>query len=169
MRIAFAGSHGTGKTTVLKELQKSFPKDNFIFEVARSEMTEKSSKDMTEKERSDFQLIIVKKQIELENSYSRFMSERSLYDFLAYSKGLENYNQIEKMIHKHLEKKPYDIVFYFPIEFELEKDGVRFESLEFQEKIDDLILATIPRNYVEIRGTLKERLHTILHTILIGS
>lgn len=37
----------------------------------------------------------------------------------------------------------YDYTFYFPICFALEDDGVRFEDLEFQKKIDNEILSII--------------------------
>lgn len=43
----------------------------------------------------------------------------------------------EKFVKRNYDR--YDILFYTPIEFPLEKDGIRFEDEEYQKEIDSLI------------------------------
>jgi nicotinamide riboside kinase len=64
----------------------------------------------------------------------------------------------------HLKDNPYDLVFYIPIEFPLEKDGVRFEDDEYQKIIDLQIIKYLKRYkipYITLTGTLEERLKQI--------
>jgi len=63
-----------------------------------------------------------------------------------------------------LKKYPYDLVFYIPIEFPIEKDGLRFEDEHYQEIIDLQILKLLKRYkipYITVSGTIEERLAII--------
>jgi predicted ATP-grasp superfamily ATP-dependent carboligase len=55
---------------------------------------------------------------------------------------------------------------YLPIEFELEKDGVRFTDPVFQKEIDTKILKSIenidPNKLIKVTGNLQERLDQII-------
>jgi hypothetical protein len=60
------------------------------------------------------------KQIIKEMEFDNFISDRTVFDILAYSKDLYLYYKIKNKFLEH--KNNYDIVFYIPIEFELEDD-----------------------------------------------
>lgn len=67
-------------------------------------------------------------------------------------------------------KKRYDIVFYVPIEFPLERDAIRYEGVEFQKQIDDIIvdgLHHFGQPYITLSGSLEERMDTIKKTIAL--
>ena len=64
--------------------------------------------------------------------------------------------------------KRYDIIFYTPIEFELEKDWTRFEDSEFQKEIDEIILQKLDEYripYITLRGSVEERIAIIENAI----
>lgn len=177
-RIALSGSHGTWKTTLLDRFQNAyqeyrmecvkanipFESYGFLTEVARSVIKEigKNPQDMTNSERIIFQGKILSKQIdkelELSMEKTNVIFDRSIFDILAYTETIEPLTiedaelkiQIFETAMEFLKKFPYDTIFYFPIEFELEKDGVRFEDLDYQKEVDKAI-----RKYIDFYKTLK--------------
>ena len=59
---------------------------------------------------------------------------------------------------------PKTLVFYFPIEFPVVDDGFRSKDEEFRKKIDENIKNILNYRhipYIEVRGTVEERLNTI--------
>lgn len=165
MRIALAGTHWSGKTTILNLLE-----GHKIKEQARALILELGNpKDMSDDERANFQQVLLTRQIRSELSMGDdFISDRSVYDILAYSEGCSNADDIVKQVFFYLSKNPYDLIFYFPIEFEMEKDGTRPEDEEYRKKIDSLIFTEMINNgepLIPITGTIEERLEKILSEI----
>jgi nicotinamide riboside kinase len=109
----------------------------------------------------------MKKQIEAENTMQDFISDRTVIDVLAYATTMCRPSmtaRLKDMAEMHLKDNPYDLVFYIPIEFPLEKDGVRFEDDSYQKIIDLQILKYLKRYkipYITLTGTLEERLKQI--------
>ena len=109
----------------------------------------------------------MKRQIEAENSMQDFISDRTVIDVLAYANTMCRPSmtaRLKEMVELHLEKNPYDLVFYIPIEFPLEKDGIRFEDEQYQKMIDLQILKYLKRYkipYITLTGTVEERLQKI--------
>jgi nicotinamide riboside kinase len=116
---------------------------------------------MNDKERANFQQVLLARQIRAELSMGNdFISDRSVYDILAYSLDCKNTDDIESQAKFYVANNPYDLIFYFPIEFEMEKDGVRPEDEKYRELID-LRIRTFAKNYITITGTIDERLEKI--------
>ncbi|HRH22145.1 MAG TPA: ATP-binding protein [bacterium] len=165
MRIALTGSHGVGKTTLFDNLV--LPRHNKIQEAARAEIARqgKLPHEMSEEEFFNFQLSLVHKQIELEQG--DFIADRSLFDMLAYAQDHPEHHLLRAIIEEHY--RPYDYVFYIPIEFALVIDDVRKDDLRYQKTIDERIkklLAEYQINYITISGAKERRLdliHSILH------
>lgn len=163
MRIWLTASHGCGKSTLTRNFQ------NQIEEIARGVIAEKWHPDTLSKEElDDFELVIMKRQIEAEqNMKDWFVSDRTVIDVLAYANTMCRPSmtaRLKEMAEMHLEDNPYDLVFYIPIEFPLEKDWTRFEDDSYQKIIDLQILKYLKRYkipYITLTGTVEERLRKI--------
>jgi|694.fasta_scaffold42522_9 nicotinamide riboside kinase len=165
MKIALTGTHGVGKTTLAKMLVERLNLP-YIHEGARSviEMLNTYSldyRDFGDEQRSLFQKCVVNLQLIVENSFEQgFVSDRSLFDCQAYSNfDIEVANIADR----------YDLIVYLPIEFELEKDGVRFTDPVFQKEIDTKILKSIenidPNKLIKVTGNVRERLEQVFTKI----
>ena len=151
MRVAISGSHSVGKTTLINAINSPYKK---IDEIARQVIQHKLPHEMSEQEFTEFEIRVLKKQIELEKG--SFIIDRSVYDILAYSKGHECYKQIKEMVKNH---KGYDVIFYIPIEFKLKKDKIRKNDENYREEIDKQIVKILKnKNVVELNGNLENRL-----------
>ena len=146
MRIALVGSHGTGKTTLLKAIEASGKFDGYrkITEVSRSLIEELGFNPLvgesTYEKKHDFEWKIFKKQVEEENKSPKFVSDRSIFDILAYASTLLDtidFAHFHTTVHQlRYERYPYDLLVFVPIEFPMEKDGIRPEDEEYRHEIE---------------------------------
>lgn len=167
MRIAVIGSHGTGKTTLSKLICEDL-NFNFIPDVARQAHEKKFP--INENTPPETQFWILSKQLELErNTATPWVSEKSLFDNLIYGgisiKDEEVLRVLEKIVFANA---TYDLIFYLPIEFSLEDDGLRSLDPEFQKKVDREFRGLLKKKkikFVEVQGTVKERVRKALSHI----
>lgn len=164
MKIAISGSHWVGKTTLLENLE--LENHTKITEIARDLIDILGNpKNMEPIDKSNFQHNVFMQQLLQEKKAVDFISDRSVYDIIAYSEWLYCYDFLEKMVNL---KKRYDAVFYIPIEFYLENDWVRFEWKEFQKEIDKRIvdlLETFNPDYYTLTWTVEERTENFYNII----
>jgi predicted ATPase len=160
------GSHGTGKTTLLKEVSTKFPEyyvtDGFsrpIIKIGR--MLELSN---DEKQYAINELSAWAYQNYL--THKNVISTRSVVDCIIYSQILAPDLDIENLIALFEETKDQvEYFFYIPVEFDYVADPDRL-SHDLQLKIDgvikDFIKKHIPEEKVIIlTGTVQERLDKI--------
>jgi len=147
-KVIITWSFGTWKSTIISLLEKNdFP---VINEVARKELDRLwlSSEDLIWKDLEEYQLNILKLQIEEEKRKQYFITDTSLVENLAYSQDLEIYSMLEKLVKNNLWK--YDYIFYFPIEIDLENDEKRYLDIAFQKYIDEMILSLYKKYWYEL-------------------
>lgn len=170
-RIVFTGAQGTGKTTVLKEMEALGC--NVITEVVRNlrEQGVKINEDGDKKGQT--KIFNTYKELLAEANPLGYISDRCLVDVLAYTIYLYNHGKIkdEKFVEKQkkqlvnfIRENPDIIYCYYPIEFELVADGCRSEDEEFRSEIDKIIkgiLEGLGLNYVLIRGEVDERVNKV--------
>lgn len=160
------GSHGTGKTTLLKEVSTKFPEyyvtDGFSRPVIKiGKMLELSN---NEKQYAINELSAWAYQNYL--SHKNVISTRSIVDCIIYSQILAPELDIENLVTLFEETKDQvERFFYIPVEFDFVADPDRL-SHELQVKIDGVIkefmVKHIPKEKVVIlTGTVEERLSTI--------
>lgn len=160
------GSHGTGKTTLLKEVSTKFPEyyvtDGFSRPIIKiGKMLELSN---NEKQYAINELSAWAYQNYL--THRNVISTRSIVDCIIYSQILAPELDIQNLITLFEETKDQvERFFYIPVEFDFVDDPDRL-SHELQLKIDGVIkefmVNHIPKEKVVIlTGTVEERLNKI--------
>lgn len=170
-RIVFTGAQGTGKTTVLNQIEASGKR--VITEVVRNLASKgvKINKDGDEKG----QAAIFKEYEKLlgEITAEGYFSDRCLIDVVAYTMYLHETGKVsEKFLNKQIktlqkfrEANPDITYCYFPIEFPVVADGVRDMDEEFRAAIDRNIQKLMQICGVQpiyIRGSIEDRLQKIV-------
>ena len=184
-RIAFSGSHGVGKTSLLSELYDWFVKRHFsvhvIPESARL-LTELSNnpdyflKDYT----LNKQLEVLLFQVAAEGlaahkvSNTILLSDRTGLDVWAYSKIKfpDTCNSsigvaLERLI-AELTLSTFERIYFVPIEFQLPKTRDRIQDVSFQKEIEKKIIELYVRYSVEfksISGDLSLRAEKVINDL----
>lgn len=175
MRIILTGAQGTGKSTVLHELEGRLKDYKIITEVVRN-LNKKGVK-INEAGDESGQRTIFDTYKEVLSAGGNYISDRGLSDVAAYTEYLYRYKmavgkeefvrEMNTMIRFAKENK--DVLFvFFPIEFPVVKDGVRSEDEGFRHTIDLYIRENLVRHdveYITVHGTVEERVKTILDAI----
>ncbi len=174
MRIALSSTHGCGKTSILNKLKEAYPSFHYVTEVARD-----CKYPLNEKTSYSTQDFILREQIrrELEKPINEIIiSDRSTYDNLAYAWYARDEGNISEEKFDELKRYAttwgmlYDHIFYIPIEFEMEKDGVRSENEDYRKNIDERVKELLwyykdEDNRTTLHGTVEERLETVKNVI----
>jgi predicted ATPase len=162
------GAHGTGKSTLLNEL-RSIPGYKFSDSVTR-----KSGAVLNQEGTDEGQLKILSAILDYEQANQLYQTDyildRSFIDFYAYTIYLYRRDQVTYETFKRIKSefkerlKHYTLVFYLPIEFDIEQDGVRSDDTEFQTEIDEIIRTTLTDNevsFIPVTGTVEQRVSDI--------
>jgi len=139
MKIAFLGTHGTGKTTLAHELVMNLKKKGvdagFMSEVARNcpfPINEETTK------KSQIWIILnqIIKELEEEGHYEILVSDRSVLDgYCYYVNKFGPADFLEPIIKKHLQT--YSYLIRVPIRKGLlTKDKIRSTNKQFQKDVD---------------------------------
>lgn len=156
------GAHGTGKTTLTEEIKKIKPD---IYITDGFSRPSKSIKNILKLDNYQEQVIIneLTKWNWLNNLRNvNYLSTRSIIDCIVYSRILgfdELSDNCINVWNDHFEKSDIKL-FYIPIEFEIEDDGIRFMDKSFQLEVDRGIRDFIKSYHldkIDVRGNIKER------------
>jgi predicted ATPase len=133
-KIYFTGSHATGKSTLARHVSQTYNLP-LLTEVARQILSEEELQMDSLRNNlnivDDYQLKIFQRQIEQDNKYTNFVSDRCIIDVLAYSaqhsrilpKLLKN-NVLTQCI-TNLKERNCFIFFVRPTKATMKEDGVR--------------------------------------------
>ncbi len=161
MKIAIAGAHGVGKTTFAKGLAKELNL-NYIHDIVREEAMRKGFV-INENTPSEVQLWLVARQWELEKTTPEdWIADKSLLDYWVYGEIVLKDGNLKNIIKEIAQgNAQYDFVFYLPIEFRMELDGVRSDNLKFQKEVDRRYKKTLKEfgiEYIALSGSSEERI-----------
>lgn len=160
LRIAFTGTHSTGKTTLCNALSEELDITNVI------NLTRDVPKDMRGTKEGQ-ELILTNYLYRIPRLDSHYVVDRSILDIIAYSLTA-NIGWSSSMVgglmefYKHSNFYPTHL-FYLPIEFELVQDGERPDEksrITVDSYIQELMGYNLP-NMHTITGTVEERLSKI--------
>ncbi len=143
MIIALSGTHGTGKTTLVKEIQTrivDYPLDGsdayshsgVLFRNKLMELLEPKYLQIFNTGWFDYLL----------NSYEDSISDRCVIDPLCYAREEYNMGKLSLRVLTHLENKTeelvkkYDYIFWLRPEFKIEDSGTRPIDEDYQNRID---------------------------------
>ena len=180
MKLAFTGSHSTGKTTLIQEIIKEAPNTasiKCVTEIARKIIRRGYLLNNEATEASYIQYINDQLYEERDiECYDYFLSDRTLLDPLAYmiaNKDFPGPTIEETFIQMMenvwlLEQTRYDFYIYFPVEFPLVFDGVRPNDEKYREAVDKEILYLLNKHsipFISVTGSVPERKKQILHLL----
>lgn len=169
--IALIGSHGTGKTTLLKYFKKAMPE--YIVTDGSSRMVRSFNNEIENKLSPKEEQLLINRisdtQWPHEIRFKKTIQTRTPLDHYAYSLAL-GYNDYARERLELFKGSNYKSVtyFYIPVEFDLVDDGIRYTSPKFQEKIDSILRSLIEEldiPIVTLTGSVQERLSTLLKYI----
>lgn len=140
MKILLVGAHGTGKTTLAKEIQKLYPHYDVIDGIHREAKRDGFQINQTWSWAS--QIETVRRYLQIVNKINDkgcFISLDSIIRQTAYAICNCLPKEVIGLMKElcYIEREHFaQAVFYIPIEFSLEKDGVRDMRLQFQKDVD---------------------------------
>ena len=179
MKIAFTGSHGTGKTTLLNDVKPILASRglSYVTEVARRIIQRGYPLNMDAN--VDSYIHYINDQLNAETTMvdcSIFISDRTLLDPLAYA--LVNNELPRPYIPEYfiemmqnvwlLEKDRYDLYVYFPVEFSMQIDNVRPQDEIYRWAVGDKIAALLGEHkisHIVMSGSPSERVDSLLQVI----
>jgi len=140
MKVAFIGTHGTGKTTLAHELVVKLKKQGihteFLEEIART-CPFPINEEVSEKAQEWIILNQYIREIELDNKYEVLVCDRSILDSYVYycnlfkrKKWVEDFVKEKATDYKLLVKVPINKNY-------LTEDGIRSVNKKFQKDIDE--------------------------------
>lgn len=171
IKVAIAGSHGVGKTTLAYSLADHYNSYEVTLntQIARSLIKRgyPLGKDATAE--SYVQYIIAQLSAEQGAAHcDLFISDRTLLDPLSYA--IVNSNNIDSTVPQSiiemlkriwlLELQQYDLYVFVPIEFSMQKDGVRPEGDDYRVSVEEQMLLLLDENhvnYIRVYGSPDER------------
>lgn len=174
MRIVFCGTHGVGKSTLflhpevqeaLRQIEPHWEKKHYRSWDGVGRYVHTKLNWLGERNKQRY----FNRWYTYRHFYHRYFSgSRSIYDTYAYSRLLQGQWFDHQLMIWGARHVWYDHVFYIPIEFALQPDGIRYEDLSFQilhDRETRLIMDYCKVPYHTISGTVEERVAQI-QTIL---
>ena len=167
MKIAISGVQCTGKSTVLKELQKmpELSGYEFVFEGIRN--LKNQGKIKINEDGNDYTQIVIanfhKDNLLKENVVlDRCILDCYAYSLYSYQKGMISKGTLDKVSEIYNETvNQYDVILYLRPEFEMIEDGVRSLNKEFRDKVLENFESLIKdlKNVVVLSGTVENRVN----------
>lgn len=153
MKIAIIGTHSTGKTTIIKNLQQLLRQKGHEVTVLQ-ELARECPLPINEQSSLDAQKWILLNQISRETGIdhdgSMFITDRATIDNFAYMYRVASplsIDHFERAAAEHM--KSYDFVFKTrKLEAPAKEDGIRTTDLEFRDMIDRLINLLLSKHNV---------------------
>jgi predicted ATPase len=171
-RYALCGAHGTGKTTVLKDIADDLIdtyKINPIFNTSNARKLFEIGKDLNDKGGEFVQYVVqashVSRFAEVNWFADRCVVDGWAYMMAAYHKDIIDHNcyaAVTSMMNYFIPL--YTQIFYVPIEFEMEVDGIRKVDTEYQKEIDGYMSEELSHysNVTIVKGSRAARREFVL-------
>lgn len=174
MKVGFVGTHNSGKTTIVKEIERRglYAKHSYFTDITRT-MTKTNISSLAT------QLSIFDNLVGAEKATNNFISDRTVLDNYAYFhwyyKSLPSkiaysdlYTEYVVKFDKYMQTKPYDAVIFVDEYFPIANDGVRDTDEVFQgwvfEALDNIVpfkceVYNIP--FFKVQGSTETRIERV--------
>ena len=171
-RIVITGSAGVGKTTLIRNLKKKVNL-KIIPEIAREICNRAGYKSIYEiKDHDKSRYLVLKEQIEQEEKYREFLSDRSTIDcwihWVRWSWCIKKTFESEAYYKlAYTQALKYSHIIYIPRMFKAKDDGFRWNDKDYQNQIDRLFKEILlewqlmRKTYIVKSKDLKERVKEV--------
>jgi nicotinamide riboside kinase len=172
MRIGLTGAQSVGKTTLARALGEiDYLKDHSI-QTERSKYLSSLGIPLNTDSTLPGQFVFLAERAS-ELLHPNIITDRTIWDVCAFTLSAKSISDWEKRTFVDAAmclKDYYDIVIYVsPRGVEMENNGIRETDLAYRVKIDAAIKMALleykPKRLIEVEGTTKERISTILSNI----
>ncbi len=174
-KYALCGAHGTGKTTILKDLENALILEHDISPIFNTSNARKLFELGVKINDSgdDFVQYVVQASHVSRFAEKNWFADRCVIDGFAYMEAAWRKKLISTkcwdVVYTLMDAfiPLYTQIFYVPIEFKMEDDGIRKVDTEYQEEIDTYIKHVIKNcnNVTIITGSREERRAKILEKL----
>lgn len=173
-RIGIAGSHGVGKSTLANAIAEEL---NIPIIENLSRTAKKLGYTINKKSDINSQLAIWIGQLYEQVSVYNFVCDRTIVDHYAYLTWLNRHNDlgIDRYLvtalgnlTESIVNEQYAIVFYVPISYPIESNGVRSTDKKYQKEIDQLVLHFLNSwgvEYMPLPGTHDQKFNAAMNYI----
>ncbi len=171
IKIAFAGAHGTGKTTLLRELNRylRFPERLSPARRVMSRMGACSVDELVRKGLGrEFQETVARELIASHAAPGSFIADRSVFDAQGYDQAL-GLTRMDYAGEIKRAKLRYDLIIRLPVEFPAEADGVRRTSEAERLSIQEEIFLAVEESgmpYMTVSGSLDDRIDAVAGALM---
>lgn len=173
LRFALCGAHGTGKTTVLRDIADDLL-DIYnikpIFNTSNARKLFELGETLNDKG-GDFVQYVVQASHVSRFAEKNWFADRCVVDGWAYMTAArqkdvvnsECWYSVSAMMEFFVPL--YTQIFYVPIEFDMESDGIRKVDMEYQKEIDLYMSAELARhkNVTIVKGSREQRKNLVLN------
>jgi nicotinamide riboside kinase len=172
MKIGLAGTMSAGKTTLAKALGELDQFKDYKIQTERSKYLNSLGIPLNTDSTLPGQFVFLAERAS-ELLVDNIITDRTIWDVCAFTLSAKSISDWEKRTFVDAAmclKDYYDIVIYVsPRGVEIENNGIRETDLSYRVKIDAAIKMALleykPKRLIEVEGTTKERISTILSNI----
>lgn len=166
MRIAIVGAHGVGKTTLSQRLAQELNLPiipDVVIEAFQKGFA------ISENTPPEVQFWLFSRQLELERLNEKFIADKCLMDYTVYADIIFSDERVKSLLAEMIKRNiSYTHIFYLPIEFPLEDNGIRSLDPEFQRRVNERYLKILKDwrvSYETLNGGLEDRIKKALNFI----
>ena len=169
MKIGLTGTVSVGKTTLVNALKELEQFKGYEIATERSKYLRDQGIALNTDSTLKGQIVFAAERA-LELMRENIITDRTIYDVVAFTLSAKSINKFEKRHFFDLMldlRNEYDVVIYVsPDGVDIENNGVRETNAEYSNEIDEtireLLKAYPPKKLIEIKGKTEERIFTII-------
>lgn len=168
MKIGLTGTVSCGKTTLVNALKELEQFKDYEFATERSKYLRDQGIALNTDSTLKGQIVFAAERA-LELMKENIITDRTIYDVIAFTFSAESISDFEKREFANLASRltsEYDVVIYVsPEGVDIEDNGIRTIDAKYRNSIDKAIKLMLehwpPNKLIEIKGTTEERIETI--------